>query len=52
VANSKVSVSYRAEKQTLLEEDFPAHRGRREMILNHIAQHTLGLPRPYRSIGR
>jgi hypothetical protein len=31
-------------------EDFPAHRGCREMILNHITQHTLGLPRPYRSI--
>ena len=45
VANSKVSVSYRREKRALLEEDFPAHRGCREMILNHIAQHTLGLPR-------
>jgi hypothetical protein len=50
VANSKVLVSYRADKHALLEEDFPAHRGRREMILNHIKQHTLGLPRPYRSI--
>jgi hypothetical protein len=52
VANSKVSVSYRAEKHALLEEDLPAHRGCRAMILNHIAQHTLGLQGSYLSIVR
>jgi len=39
------SVTYRAEKHALTEEDFPAHRRYREMTLNHIAQHTPGLPR-------
>ena len=45
-------MSRRAEKHAFLEEKFPAHRGRREMILNHIAQHTLGLSKSYWSIGR
>jgi len=45
-------VTYRKGKHALLEEDFAAHRGWREMSLNYIAQHILGSPRSDWSIGR